>query len=129
MRVVRIGNIRLDNAIYIKESTAAYKVTAEVRDTIGGGKVYFESVREPSSFSLTLESGDYGWQRLPTINALIALSEQKIGDDFEVELDDGSIKICRFRYEVNDGRCIDFEPSFEGSSIYKGTIYLGISRW
>jgi hypothetical protein len=129
MKVVRIGDITLDNPMFVKETGVSYKIASEVRDTIAGGKVYFESVREPSSFTLTLESGDYGWQRLSTVQSLISLSEQKIGDDFEVRLDDGSAKICRFRYEVSDGRCVDFEPVFEGANIYKGSIYIGVSRW
>jgi hypothetical protein len=119
-RVVKIGGISLDNPLFWVESFEIKNVKAVSFETLGGGKIVYESVKRGSANNLTLESRDTGWIKEETLENLINLIDY-LGVEVDVEFSDGGIKKARFRLEE---KAIEYEPLYDGSKWYKVTIRM-----
>jgi len=100
-KVTKIGSIKLDYPLFIKEEFLQKNVKAVAFDTIGGSKIVYESIKRSSANYITLISKDSGWQKEATINNILTLA-----DDIEVETeitfkDDTTLKV-RFAYELGE---------------------------
>jgi len=100
-KVIKIGSIKLDYPLFIKEEFLQKNVKAVAFETIGGSKIVYESIKRSSANYITLISKDSGWQKEATINNILTLA-----DDIEVETeitfkDDTTLKV-RFAYELGE---------------------------
>ena len=123
MKIVKIGAIDLDYGLWWKEYDSANVITAETEKTVDGSLIIFEQPNRESAQTITAESRDDGWQLNATVRSLISLANSSMGTDIEIKLSDNSTINVRFAYEV-DGGAVQFEPLYDGSDWYKGTVFI-----
>ena len=125
MRIVKIGAVTLDHAMWWDEYDQSSGVMSEVVKNLDGGVIVFEQAKRISIQNVTLMSRSDGWQKKTTMDALIALANGSLGLTFTVEDDDGGTFDVRFRHEQNGG-AVQFERVVGAklSEWYTGTIYL-----
>lgn len=126
MRIVKIGDIVLDNVMWVTEGLDSSAVVSEVVNNLDGGIIVFEQLKRISRQNITLVSKDNGWQSKVTTDAILALANGSLGLDFIVEDDDGGTFTARFRHEQANG-AVQFDRLVEAklTDWYTGTIYLG----
>lgn len=123
MRIIQIGDVVLDYGLWWREVDSAVAVTAEIEKTIDGALIVFEQPNRISAQNVTAESRDDGWQKKVTKDALVTLADNSMGVIIAIQLDNLSTFDVRFAYETKGG-AVQFEPLYDGSSWYKGTIYM-----
>ena len=119
-RIIKIGDIKLDNPLFIKEEFNQKNVKGISFNTLNGGKIVYESIKRNNANYYTLISKDSGWLKEETINQLLLLC-----DDIEVkttmEFKDGEVLNIRFAYEL--GEVIETEDVInEDGGWFKVTI-------
>ena len=121
IKIIKIGNITLDNALFLKESFNVKNVKAVSFDTVGGNKIIYESIKRDNANNITLESLDNGWIKENTLKEILLLANNI---DLRVLLhtSNGHSFYARFRLEEND--VIQTEQIYEGSIWYKVTILM-----
>ena len=120
VRVVKIGDIDLDNPLFIKESFAIKNVQAVASRTIGGGTIVYESQKQANANYLTLASFETGWQKEETIEAIKALADD-LGVTTTIITTKGAIE-ARFAHEKAE--VIKAEPIYDGSRWYRVEISM-----
>ena len=123
-KAVRIGSIDLDYKLQVAEELRSVKNTATTRRTVAGALVVYEQENRSTALSVTLDSGQHGWQKRATVEAIIALSDSLAGKTTTVEYDDGSSESVRFAYEQRGG-AVQSTPLYEGAEWYRVKIYMG----
>jgi len=121
MRAIKIGDIELENGLWIKEEFYPRHVQAKSFTTIGGGGVVFESVKRNSLNYITLDSKESGWIRKETLQKILFLSDD-VGVEVDLIFDDGGSVRVRFAHEK--GEVIRAEAIYEGSKWYRVEISL-----
>ena len=124
MMVKKIGDIVLDNKMWVLEEDTSTKVDAKASRTIGGGLVVYELQNRGSAQFVTLDSKNNGWQSEATRDAIIAIADGSLGSTTTITYDDDSVEEVRFAHETRGG-AVQFKPIFEGSSWYTAKIYFG----
>jgi hypothetical protein len=120
-KVIKIGDIVLDHPLFIKEEFDVKNVQGTAFDTIGGGKVVFESVKRHNANYYTLTSFENGWLKEDTVRKIIMLADN-IGVETTITFDSGSTANVRFAYEK--GQIVKAEPIFENSEWFKVEVFL-----
>jgi len=119
-RVTQIGDIVLDNSLFLKETFGIKNVKAKSFYTLEGGIVVFESIKRGSANNITLESLDSGWQKGETIEEIVQLANN-LNVTTTIILDGVTVN-ARFRLE--DEEPIAVEQLYEGSNWYKVVIKM-----
>ena len=121
LMVKKIGGIELENKLWFKESFDVKNVRGIAFNTIGGGKVVYESIKRNNANYITLESKNNGWIKEDTLKKIATLADD-IGVETTIVFDnDNEVKV-RFAYEK--GEVIKAEPIYEGSKWYRVEINL-----
>ena len=121
IKIVKIGNITLDNALFLKESFSIKNVKAVSFDTVGGNKIIYESIKRDNANNITLESLDNGWIKENTLREILLLANN-INLKVLLHTNDGGTFYARFRLEESD--VIQTEQIYEGSIWYKVTTLM-----
>ena len=121
VRVVKIGDIDLDNPLFIKESFAIKNVQAVASRTVGGGTIVYESQKQTNANYLTLASFETGWQREETIEAIRTLADD-LGVITTITTQSGDLLAVRFAHEKAE--VIKAEPLYDGSRWYRVEISM-----
>ena len=121
IKIIKIGNITLDNALFLKESFSVKNVRAVSFDTVGGNKIIYESIKRDNANNITLESLDNGWIKENTLKDILLLANS-INLKILLYTSNGGSFFARFRLEESD--VIQTEQIYEGSTWYKVTILM-----
>ena len=100
-KVIKIGSIKLDYPLFIKEEFLQKNVKAVAFDTIGGSKIVYESIKRSSANYITLISKDSGWQKEVTIKNILNLADD-LGVETTLTFSDNSTLKVRFAYELGE---------------------------
>lgn len=125
MRIAKIGGITLDYKLWVDNHQSSKGVEAEVVKNLDGGVIVFEQLRRISSDNIVLMSGEDGWQKTTTVEALVALSNGSLGASVVIEDEDGGTFNARFRHEQTGG-AVQFSRLVQSKLFdwYTGTIFL-----
>ena len=88
MKVTKIGDILLDNPLFIKEEFNFRNAKAKVFNTIGGGLIVYETPKRDNTNYITLISKDSGWIRKETLAQIKELLDD-LNVEVEIETDKG----------------------------------------
>lgn len=118
MRLLRVGNITLDEPLFLESEFYSNKITAKSDEAIDGTEIVFEARTKNEALNFTHKN--IAWQKRETIQALIALADTSIGKNITVQTDALSIEV-RFDYTKN---AVKGEELFAGGSLFLVEIYL-----
>ncbi len=121
IKIIKIGDIKLDNPLFFKESYEAKNVYAKKFLTLGGNSVIFESIKRNNANNITLDSLESGWISEETLKK-IAILANDLG--VEVELTTADNKTIKARFRNEEENVIYYEPLYDGSKWYKVKIKL-----
>jgi dissimilatory sulfite reductase (desulfoviridin) alpha/beta subunit len=121
IRVIKIGDILLDNPLFYKETFEVKNVTAKSFLSLSGNSVIFERYKKNNTNTITLESGDSGWISEETLKKIYSLANE-LGIEVPLYTKEGLLTNVRFKTE--EERVIEYEQIFEGSKWYKVIIRM-----
>ena len=122
-RVTRLDTIQfhLQNPLFVLEEESPTDILSSMTLSASGDHIVYEKrIRTPY---ITLETRANGWLSETQVRDLIALS-RNAGAEYEIEYDDNTTQKVRI---ANEKR-LSFQPLFEGSCDYVGTITLGATE-
>lgn len=125
MKITKIGSVVLDYPMWWEEYNNSSGVESEVIKNLDGGVIVFEQAKRISSQTLTIRSLNDGWQGKTTVNSLISLANNSLGQTIVVEDSLGGTFNARFRHEQAGG-AVQFKRLVNAKDFlwYDGVIYL-----
>ena len=121
IKISKIGNIELDNNLFLLETFSIKNVKAEKFNTLDGGSIIFESTKRNNANDVTLDSKESGWLKESTLNEILTIANG-LGVTVTLYAKDGATMEARFRIEENDA--ITAEQVYEGSEWYKVVLKM-----
>ena len=121
IKISKIGDITLENNLFLLESFEVRNVKAVGFNTLDGGKVIYESIKRDNANNITLDSKESGWINENTLKNIITIAND-LGVTVALTTKDGATINARFRLEEADA--ISAEQIYEGSRWYKVVLKM-----
>jgi len=124
MKITHIGNIELTYPLWWEDFNKSDTFFSSTETTITGGTIVWNTVRDNSGKSVTLNSRGDGWQKISVKDAIISLANST-NTSTTITLSDNTIINVRFKHELSNG-ALEFERLFDANLVdyYKCKIYL-----
>lgn len=121
IKIKQLDDIFFTYPLWVEESRISTAIQSTNTSTINGSLVIFEQYNKLNANTLTCISMDNGWIKKDILEKLLLLSNSSLGEIYSAVFTDGSVKKVIFNHEAG---AVSFEPIYEGSEYYKGTINL-----
>jgi len=120
-RIKKIGDIELENSLFLLETFNVKNVKAKSFSTLDGGTIIYESVKRDNANLITLDSKNGGWIKEETLVKIVSLADN-IGKEMPITDTNGNSLMARFRLEDRD--VITVSQIYEGSEWYKVVLKM-----
>lgn len=112
MRLLRVGDIALDEPLYLVDRFEAVENEQRTDKAIDGNEIIF--IAQKQYKNLKFSSEEITWIKKSTLEALIDLANNSLGSQVDIQTDLGAKKV-RFDYESS---AVSGEPLFKGSELF-----------
>ena len=118
MKLIRVGEIVLDEGLFLDSEFDSDAISATALRTIEGGEVVF--ARQNKARELYFSANGVAWNSKASLNALIALANNADESVIVLEFDTGEVISARFDYANQP--VVSGEPLFVGSDLFYLTL-------